>query len=117
MTLALRFEPSCELRYRGRFARALQADHHDFDRRLDLQIELARGAAHRVLQLGRDKLDQMLFRRERSENFGAERLVLDVLDKVADDLDIDVGLEQREPDFAERRLVLRSVIRPWPLVF
>ncbi len=82
----------------------LQADQHDFDRRLDLEIELARRTAHRVLQLGRDELDQMLLGRERAQHFGAERLAFDVLDKIADDLDIDVGFEQREPDFAQRIL-------------
>src|SRR5579862_1182529 len=102
MMFTLRFEPSPEFGDTSRFARSLQAHHHDFDRRLDLQIELARRAAHRILQLGRDELYQVLFGRERSENFGAESLVLDVLDEIADDLDIDVGLEQRETDFAER---------------
>ena len=54
------------------------------------------------MQLGRDELDQMLLGRERAEHFLAERLGLDVLDKIANDLDIDVGFEQREPDFAQR---------------
>ena len=37
-----------------------------------------------------------------AQHFLAERLVLDVLDEVADDPDIDVGFEQREPDLAQR---------------
>src|ERR1700691_2671003 len=90
MALALRLEPSRELSDRGRLARALQADHHYFYRRLDLQIELARRAAHRVLQLGRDELYQMLLGRERAQHFGAERFAFDV------------GFEQREPDLAQR---------------
>src|SRR5208337_4671812 len=104
MALTFRFQPQRELCNRSRFARALQAHNHDFDGRLDLQIEFARRTAHRVLQLGRDELDQMLFGGERAQYFGAERLGLDVLDKIANDLDIDVGLEQREPDFSERIL-------------
>ena len=44
----------------------------------------------------------MLLGGERAQHLRAERLALDVLDKVADDLDIDVGLEQREADFAQR---------------
>ncbi len=102
MTFALGLEPSRELRNRGRLARALQADDHDFDRRLDLQIEFTRRPAHRVLQLGRDETQQVLLRRERAEHFLPERLASDMLDKIANNLDIDVGFEQREPDFAER---------------
>ena len=35
---------------------------------------------------------------------GSRRRRFDVLNKIADDFDIDVGFEQREPDFAERIL-------------
>ena len=48
------------------------------------------------------KLDQVLLGRQRAQHFLAERLAFDVLDEVADDLDIDVGFEQREPDLAQR---------------
>ena len=46
----------------------------------------------------------MLLGRERAENFSAERLGFDVLDEIANDLDIDVGFEQRKADFAQRIL-------------
>src|SRR5208283_2207003 len=104
MTLFFRLEPHPELGDRSRFARALQPDHHNLDRRLDLEIELARRTAHRVLQLSRDELDQMLLGRQRAKNFGAERLAFDVLDKIANDLDIDVSFEQRKANFAQRIL-------------
>src|SRR6266478_8341665 len=104
MALALGFEPSRELRNRSRFARTLQANDHDFDRRPDLQIDLARGSTHRVLQLGRHESDQMLFGCERAEHVLAECLAPHVLDEIANDLDIDVSFEQGETDFAERIL-------------
>ena len=44
----------------------------------------------------------MLLGRQRAQHFLTERLFLDVLDEVADDLDVDVGLEQGEPDLAQR---------------
>ncbi len=45
--------------------------------------------------------NQVLLGSERAQDFLTERLLLDVIDEVADDLDIDVGFEQREPDFAQ----------------
>ena len=46
----------------------------------------------------------MLLGRERAQHLGAERLGFYVIDEIANDLDIDVGFEQGEPDFAQRFL-------------
>src|ERR1700733_4611903 len=100
MALLFRLEPHRELGDRSRFARALQTDNHNFDGRLELYIKLTRHTTHRVLQLSRDELDQMLVGSQRAKNFSAERLGFDVLDEIANDLDIDVGFEQRKTDFA-----------------
>ena len=102
MTFAFGLEKARELGERGGFARTLQAHQHYLDGRPDLEIELARLPAHHLAQFGRDELDQVLFGRERAQHLLAERLLLDVIDEVADHADIYVGLEQREPDLAER---------------
>ena len=102
MALAFILEKPRELRRRSGFARALQPDQHDLDRRLDLEVQLARAATHHLAQFDRDEADEVLLGRQRRQHFLAERLVLDVLDEVADDPDIDVGLEQSEADFAQR---------------
>ena len=48
-----------------------------------------------------DELEDVLLGRQRAQDFLAERLFLDVLDEVANHLDVDVGFEQREPDLAQ----------------
>ena len=64
MASTLVFQKSRELGQGGCFAGALQADQHDLDGRLDLEVELARLPAHHLAQLVGDKPDQMLFGRE-----------------------------------------------------
>ena len=49
-----------------------------------------------------DDLDDLLAGREAFEDLGAERLLADMRDEVLDDLEVDVGLEQGEPDLAHR---------------
>ena len=51
-----------------------------------------------------DDADQRLPRRQRADHFLADRLVPDRGDEVLDDRQRDVGLEQREPDLAQRVL-------------
>src|SRR5581483_10466801 len=102
MALAGRFEPSGELGQRGGFTRALKPDHHDFDGRFDLQVELARLPAHRPRQFVGDELDEMLLRGERTQDFLAQRLLLYVVDEVADYPDVDVGFEQGKAHLAQR---------------
>ena len=55
-----------------------------------------------VGQLVVDDLDDLLAGREALRHVGAERARPHALDEVLDDLEVDVGLEQREPDLAHR---------------
>ena len=52
-------------------------------------------------QLVADDLDDLLGGREGGEDFGADGLGADVLDEVADDVEVDVGFEQGHADFAQ----------------
>ena len=49
-----------------------------------------------------DDLDHLLARVERVEHPGAEAALLDLRGERLDDLEVDVGLEQREADLAHR---------------
>ncbi len=48
-----------------------------------------------------DELDQVLLGAERTQDILAERLLLYVVDELADDVDIDVSFEQGEPDLTQ----------------
>src|SRR5581483_4431008 len=102
---------------RGGFTGALKADDHDLDGRLDLEVEFARLTAHRPRQFIGNEPDEMLLGSERAEDFLSERLLLDVIDKVADDADIDVGLEQGETDLPEGLLDVTFGDAPVPAKF
>ena len=58
-------------------------------------------AAEDLDQLVADDLDDLLGGRKRGEHFLAHGLFLDVFDELLDNLEIDVGLEQRHADFAQ----------------
>ena len=47
-----------------------------------------------------DDLHDLLAGREALQHLLAERALAHVSDEVADDLEVDIGLEQREPDLA-----------------
>ena len=49
-------------------------------------------------------LDDLLGGRERGRHRLADRLLLDVIDKLLYDLEVDIGLKQRQPDRAQRLL-------------
>ncbi len=49
-----------------------------------------------------DDLHDLLARREALQHLLAERALAHAGDEVADDLEVDVGLEEREPDLAHR---------------
>ena len=52
----------------------------------------------------RTNLDDLLAGRERGRDLLADRLGLDLVDELLDDLEVDVGLEQRQANFAQRLL-------------
>ena len=65
--------------------------------------ELGVAAAHERDQLLVHDLHDLLRRREALHDLGAEGALLDVGDELAHDLEVDVGLEQRQADLAQRR--------------
>ena len=52
-------------------------------------------------QLVADDLDHLLGGRKRGQHFGADGLLADVLDQFVDDLEVDVGFEQGDANFAQ----------------
>ena len=54
-----------------------------------------------VDQLVADDLDDLLGGRERGKHFSADGFGADVLDEVVDDVEVDVGFEQGDADFAQ----------------
>ena len=62
--------------------------------------ELGVAAAHERDELLVDDLHDLLRRREALHDLGAERALLDVRHELAHDLEVDVGLEQRQADLA-----------------
>ena len=109
--LALLLEREAELADRRRLAGALQARHHDDRRRLRAHVDAALRAAHERREFLIDNLDDDLRRRQRLEDFLADCAFLDRLDEVLDDLEIDIGFEERHADFPHRLvdIVLRQL--------
>ena len=99
--VAALLEPGGQLAAGGGFARALQARHQNDRGRLRGEFEARRVFAQQLDQLVAHNLDDLLGGRERGQHFGAHGLGADVLDQVADDVEVDVGLEQRHADFAQ----------------
>ena len=87
-----------ELGGRGRLARALQPGHQDHRRRTRREFDLLGLAAHQRGQLVVDDLDDLLTGVELADHVGAERPLLDRVGEALDDLEVDVSLQQREPD-------------------
>lgn len=87
-----------------RFARTLQANQHNHVRRLTSQVKLilALAAAQHLNQLFIDDLKHLLRRRETAQHFRANSLRLHPLDELTHQLQADIRLQQRQPDFAHR---------------
>ena len=92
------------LRGGGGFAGALQADHHDGDRRRGIEIDALAVGAERRDQLVVHDLDDHLAGRDRLHHLDADRLLLDVVGEGARHVERDVGLQQRAAHFAQRRI-------------
>ena len=86
---------------RGRLARALQPGHQDHGRRVRSEGEIAAGAAHQLGELVVDRLDHGLAGVERLADLGAGEALAQRGCEVLDDLEVDVGLEQRQTDLAQ----------------
>jgi hypothetical protein len=85
------------------FTRPLQANHHDRHRRRRRQVQPDGITTQHFHQVIVDQLDNHLARRNRTQDFRARRLYGNVLDQFLDDRQGDVGLQQRDPQFAHRR--------------
>ena len=88
-----------ELGGAGRLAGALEADERD-DGGVAGEVEAAVAGGEERGELLVDDLDDLLAGVEAAEDFLADRALLDARDELLDDLEVDVGLEQRQPDFA-----------------
>ena len=97
-------QPLRQLAGRRRLARALQPEQQDDARPLARRLEAAFGVAEERQHLVADDLDDLLRRRQAAEHVLPHRPVANAVDERLDDLEVDVGLEQREPDLAQRRL-------------
>ncbi len=87
-----------------RLARALQPRHQDHRRRFRREAQARRGAAHQLGQLLADDLDDLLSGVQAADHVGAHAALLQLGRELAHDLEVDVGLEQREADLAHRRI-------------
>ena len=97
-------KPARQLAGGGGFARALQPDDQENAGRLVGEAQLGFVAAQDLDQLLVNDLDDLLGGRKRAEHFLAHGLDFDVLDELFDDLEVDVGFEQRHADFAQGAL-------------
>jgi len=99
--LALLRVPARELRGGRRLARALEPDEHDHGGRMRRRGEPVAAAAQELDQLVVDHLDDLLGRRQRPQNVLAHGLFSHAIDEGADDLEVDVGLQEGDPYLAQ----------------
>ena len=90
-----------ELRGRRRLARALQAREHHHRRRALRPRKRGRGAAEHLDDRVVHDLHDLLRAGDRLEHALAEGALANGRDKLPDHFEIDVGLEQRDPDVAQ----------------
>ena len=102
LALALR-QALGELGGGRRLTGALEADHHDDGRRVDVDVQLGGFGAERLDQRIVDDLDDHLARSDRADDFLSDRPLGDLVDEVARHGQSDVRLEQRNAHFAHRR--------------
>src|SRR5438874_2513828 len=95
-------QPQCELGRGGGLAGALQAGEQDHRRRAPGEDQLRAACAHQLRQLLVHGLHDLLARRDALQDLLTERALTHLRDEVLDDLEVDVRLEQREPDLAHR---------------
>ena len=98
---ALRLEPAGQLARSRGLTGALEAGHEDDGRGPAGVGDLQRLAAEHGGEFGVDDLDDLLRRVERLGEVGADGLCANAGEDVADDRDVDVGLEEGRADLAE----------------
>ena len=87
---------------RGRLARALKAGHQDHRGRSWREAQACRGSSHQARQLVGDDLDDLLARVELADDVSPKAALLHIACEALDDLEVDVGLQQRKADLAHR---------------
>ena len=97
-------QPHAQLRRRRRFSGSLEAKEEDNARALRRLLQSALCIAEQRDHFVADDPHDMLRRREAAENVLPHRPVTDAIDERLDDLEVDVGLEERETNLAKRGL-------------
>ena len=97
-------EAAGDFRGGGGFAGALQADHHDGDRRRGVKIDALAIGAERCDKLVVHDLHDHLAGRDRFHHLDADGLLLDVVGEGARHVERDVGFQQRAANLAQRRI-------------
>ena len=87
----------------GGLAGALQADHHDDDGRRRVQVDGDAFLAQHGDEFVMDDLDHHLAGLDRLQHLGADGLFADLVGEFLDDLERDVGFQQRTAHLAHRR--------------
>ncbi len=98
----------------GGFAGALQADHHEDDRRRGVKIDAGALRAQRLDQLVVHDLDHHLAGGDRLRHLDADGVLLHLLGEGARHVERDVGFQQRAPHFAQRRIDVGFLQRAAP---
>ena len=104
---ALALEPASQLARGGRLARALQAEQQHDPRLRRVLLQAALGAGKERQQLVADDLHDLLRGRQAAQHGLVHGAVADAVDEGLDDVEVDVGLEQRQTDFAQDVFDLR----------
>ena len=95
-------EPVRELARSGGLAGTLQTRHQHNRGRLGGELQFGRVFAQDGDQFVANNLDHLLGGRKRGQHLLAQRLFADVLDQFFDDVEVNVGFEQRHADFFQR---------------
>jgi len=95
-------QPSPQLRRRRGLARPLQAKQHDHARTLIRRRESTLRVAEQREHLVPHDANDLLVGRETPQHFLVDGAIAHAVDERLDDLEVDVRLEQRHPDFPER---------------
>ena len=104
-------EPVRQLARSGGLAGPLQSGHQHDRGRLRCELHARRVFAEGLDQFIAHDLDDLLARRKRGQHFLPHGLGLYAVDQLFDHFEVDVGLEQRQPDFAQR---LRNILLAQP---
>ncbi len=95
------FEPGGELAAGGRFTGALEAGHQNNGGRLGGELEPGGVLAEQGNELVANDLDDLFGGREGGEDLLPDGLGADLFDQILDDVEVDVGFEQRDADLAQ----------------